>query len=442
EDDGLLAILAEDDETAALAARVAQVDWDIPSGQPSRWDMPSLLVESAQDGFATQESGDLDEGFRAADEIVEGTYYIPYIAPIPMEPRAAVATWEGDSLTVWAGTQRPFGLRQELASIFGVEEAHVRVIAPEIGGGFGAKSPYAVAHEAAHLARIAGRPVRVAFTRAEETMWSNFRPAAIVQIKSGVTSDGRLVAWQSDAYHSGERVMIGRRGSDTPYDAGNIRSMVYRSDSPLPSGSYRSLGAAVNHFAREVHMDEVAERTGRDPVEFRLQNLTDPRFRRVLEATADAFGWTGPRLAGGRGAGIALGIDVGSYVATAAEVSVQEREVRVHRVAAALDCGLVVNPEGALNQMEGAIVMGLGGALFEASDFEGGRLLNASFARYRIPRIVDAPRIDVRLVGDDETPSTGAGEPGIVPIAASVSGAVFGATGVRHRELPIQRHLG
>jgi len=441
EEGGIFAILAEDDETAALAARIARLEWDIPQGQPSRWDMPALLVESGQDGYSTQEAGDLDAGFKQADEVIEATYYIPYIAPMPMEPRAAVAAWEGDSLTVWAGTQRPFGLRAELASIFGMEESRIRVIAPEIGGGFGAKSPYGLAHDAARFAKAAGRPVRVAYTRAEETMWSNFRPAALIRIRAGVASDGRLVAWDSHAYHAGERVMIGRRGSETPYDAGNIRSMVYRSDSPLPSGSYRSLGAAVNHFAREVHMDDIAARVGRDPVEYRLAHLTEPRFRRVLEAAADDFGWSGPRLPDGRGAGIALGIDVGSYVATAAEVSVNGREVRVHRVSAALDCGLVVNPEGAANQMEGAIVMGLGGALFEASDFEAGRVLNPTFARYRVPRIVDAPRIDLRFVGDDETPSTGAGEPGIVPIAAAVSGAVFGATGVRHRELPIQRYL-
>lgn len=437
----LIAVLAEDDDAAALGARVVQVEWEIPAGQPSRFDLPSVLVESGHEPFVMQERGDLAEGFRGASLVLEATYYIPYIAPVPMEPRAAVAQWEGGRLTVWAGTQRPFGLRQELASIFGIEESQVRVIAPEIGGGFGAKSPYALAHDAARLAKVAGRPVRVAFTRHEETMWSNFRPAAIVRIKSGSTPDGRLVAWESVAYHSGDRVMIGRRGSETPYDAPHVKSTVYRSDSPLPSGSYRSLGAAVNHFAREVHMDELAAAAGLDPVEVRLRNLSEPRFRRVLEATADAFGWTGPRLDGGRGAGIALGIDVGSYVATAAEVSVQGKEVRVHRVAAALDCGLVVNPEGAANQMEGSIVMGLGGALFEASDFQDGRLLNASFARYRVPRIVDAPRIDVRFVGDDTTPSTGAGEPGIVPIAAAISGAVYGATGQRHRELPIQRHL-
>ncbi|RJQ09104.1 MAG: isoquinoline 1-oxidoreductase [Dehalococcoidia bacterium] len=441
EDGDLIAVLGEDDEAAALGARVAQVEWEIPAGQPSRFDLPALLVSSGQEPFVMQERGDLAEGFRGASLVLEATYFIPFIAPVPMEPRAAVAQWEGGHLTVWAGTQRPFGLRQELASIFGIEESQVRVIAPEIGGGFGAKSPYGLAHDAARLAKIAGRPVRVAFTRYEEMMWSNFRPAAIVEIKSGSTSDGRLVAWESVAYHSGDRVMIGRRGSETPYDPPHVKSTVYRSDSPIPSGSYRSLGAAVNHFAREVHMDELAAAAGLDPVEVRLRNLSEPRFRRVLEATAEAFGWSGPRMANGHGAGIALGIDVGSYVATAAEVSVQEKEVRVHRVAAALDCGLVVNPEGAANQMEGSIVMGLGGALFEASDFQDGRLLNSTFARYRVPRIVDAPRIDVRFVGDDTTPSTGAGEPGIVPIAAAVSGAVYGATGQRHRELPIQRYL-
>ncbi len=443
-DNDLIAILAETDEDGAQAARLANVQWDIPEGQPSRWDMPVLLMESARDGYATQEAGDVDEGFRHAANTLESTYYIPYIAPAPMEPRAAVAMWEGDHLTVWAGTQRPFGVRQELATICGIEESQVRVIAPEIGGGFGAKSPYRPAHEAARLARIAGRPVRVAYTRADEMMWSNFRPAALVQIRSGFDEHGNIVAWDSTAYHAGPIAFIGRRGSESPYDAHTrgLRSTVYCSDSPLPAGSYRSLGAAVNHFAREVHIDEIAEAVGADPVELRLQNLTEPRYRRVLEATADEFGWSGPKLANGHGAGISLGIDVGSYVAVAVEASVQQREVRLHRIASALDCGVIVNPEGVRNQMEGAIVMAIGGTLYEASDFEGGRLLNGNFTRYRVPRIIDMPHIDVRLIDNPDDPSTGAGEPGIVPTGPAISGAVFAATGERHRELPILRHLG
>jgi CO/xanthine dehydrogenase Mo-binding subunit len=440
-DGSLIAVLAESDEQADRAAELVEIDWDIPDDQLASWQLPSTLLESGTDPFVMQQAGDLDTGFSAAAEVLESTYFIPYIAPIPMEPRAAVAEWRDGRLTVWAGTQRPFGIRQELAEAFEIPESQVRVIVPEIGGGFGAKSPYQPAIEAARLARAAGRPVRVAYTRVDETVWSNFRPAAVIQIKSGFTSDGHLTAWEANAYHSGERVMIGRRGSETPYDAGHIRSTVYRSDSPLPSGSYRSLGAAVNHFAREVHMDEIAAATGLDPVELRLLNLSEPRFRRTLEETADLFGWAGSSPAEGRAAGIALGIDVGSYVATATEVSIQGNDVRVHRVAAALDCGLVVNPEGARNQMEGAIMMGMGGALFEAADFDGGRVLNSGFARYRVPRITDTPLIDVRFVGDDDTPSTGAGEPGIVPIGAAISNAVFGFTGERHRELPIQRHL-
>jgi isoquinoline 1-oxidoreductase len=418
-----------------------QATWDDEAVHASNIDLPSLLIESGHDPFVTQEAGSLDEGFKAAERTLDCTYFVPYVSNAPMEPRAAVATWDGDRLTVWAGTQRPFGIRTELAQRFGIDEADVRVIAPEIGGGFGSKSPYYVAHEAARLAKIAGRPVRVAYSRADDMVHATVRPAALIRIKSGFTRDGRVVAWECDAYHAGDRPFLGRRGSDSPYDTPHIRVTTYTSDSPLATGSYRSLGGAANHFAREVHIDEIAEAVGLDPVECRLRNLTHPRFRRVLERAADAHGWQPAAGASRAGQGIAIGIDVGSYVATAVQLDVAGREVRVSRVTAALDCGLVVNPEGAKNQVEGSIVMGLGTALFEAIDFQDGRVLNAGFTRYRVPRTSDAPAIETLLVGDDDTPSTGAGEPGIVPIAAAISNAVFDRTGVRHRELPIQRHL-
>jgi isoquinoline 1-oxidoreductase len=264
----------------------------------------------------------------------------------------------------------------------------------------------------------------------------------LIRIRSGFTSDGRITAWECHAYHAGDRPFLGRRGSETPYDTPHVRVTTYTSNSPLATGSYRSLGGAANHFARETHIDEIAAATGMDPVEFRLRNLTHRRFRRVLERAADAHGWQASSGASGRGQGIAIGLDVGSYVATAVTLDLSGREVRLDRVTAALDCGLVVNPEGAKNQVEGAIVMGMGTALYEAIDFQDGRVLNAGFMRYRVPRSNDAPAIDTLLVGDDDTPSTGAGEPGIVPIAAAISNAVFDRTGQRHRELPIQRYLG
>jgi isoquinoline 1-oxidoreductase len=352
-----------------------------------------------------------------------------------------VAQWVDGQLTVWAGTQRPFGIRAELAQHFGIEEQHVRVIAPQVGGGFGSKSPYGVAVEAARLARAAGAPVRVAFTRAEEMQHATFRPAAIIQVKSGFTNDGRIVAWEYKAYHAGVVPFIGRRGSQTPYDIPNVQVTTYTSPTPLRTGSYRSLGGAVNHFAHESHVDEIAAALGTDPVELRLRNLSHPRFRRVLEAAADRFAWQPGSAPSKRGVGVAIGLDVGSYVGMCLELDLQGAELHVRRVAAALDCGLTVNPEGAANQVEGSIVMGLGTALYEAIDFQNGRVLNAGFARYRVPRITNAPKIDVALVGDDDTPSTGAGEPGIVPVAAGIANALYDLTGERHRELPIQRHL-
>jgi isoquinoline 1-oxidoreductase len=389
----------------------------------------------------TQEAGSLEEGFRSADHILEATYYVPYISTVPMEPRAAVAQWDNGKLTVWAGTQRPFGIRAELAAHFQVPESEVRVIAPEIGGGFGGKSFYIPALEAARLAKLAGRPVRVALTRAEEMTWTTFRPAALIQIKSGFKSDGTIVAWEFTAYHAGPTPFIGQRGSRTPYSTPNVKVSVASSDSPLRTGSYRSLGGAVNHFAREVHIDEIAATLGIDPVELRLRNLTHPRFRGALTAAAERFAWTPGKQPSRRGVGIALGEDVGSYTATAVQVQTLGSEVRVQRVAVSLDCGLIVNPEGVRNQIEGSIVMGMGTALYEGVEFRGGRLLTSSFARYRVPHIMDTPIIETVLIGDDTTPSTGAGEPAIVPIAAAIANAVFDLTGHRLRELPIQKHL-
>lgn len=440
-DGELLAVLAETDEQADLAAGAVRARWEEESGQPSHLDMPDLLHRTRRNVIKVQEFGSLEEGFRQADCVLEEMYYLPYVANAPMEPRAAVAHWDGGRLTVWAGTQRPFGLRAELAGHFAVDEGAIRVIAPEIGGGFGAKSYYPVALEAARLAKVAGRPVRVAFTRTEDTLWGTFRPAALIEVKSGFKSDGTILAWEFTAYHAGDRAVIGRRGSETPYSVPNVSVVVYASDSPLRVGSYRSLGGAVNHFARESHMDEIAHAVGLDTVELRLRNLTHRRFRRVLETAADRFGWTKARLPSNRGVGVAVGLDVGSYVATCVQLDVRGSAVKVNRVVAVLDCGLTVNPEGAKNQVEGSVIMGMGTALYEAIEFRGGSILNSGFVRYRVPRINDAPAIEVELVGDPEEASTGAGEPGIVPIAAAIGNAVFDQTGKRVRELPLQQHL-
>jgi isoquinoline 1-oxidoreductase len=440
-EDDLVAVLAEDDARAGRAIGALQAKWE-ESASGSHQDLPRLLKEAAQDAQVVQESGDLEAGFRAADATLTATYFVPHVANLPMEPRAAVARWEDGRLEVWAGTQRPFGLRAELATYFGMPEDKVRVIAPDIGGGFGAKSYYPAGLEAARLAKAAGRPVRVAYTRQEDTLAGTFRPAALIQIRSGFRSDGTITAWQYDAFHAGPFAMMARRGSECPYDVPNLAVTVYSAKSLLRVGSYRSLGGAVNHFARESHIDEIAHTAGIDQVDLRLRNLSHPRFRRALAAAAERFGWGRARSPSDRGFGAAIGMDVGSYVGTCLEVEVNGRELKVRRVVTALDCGLTVDPEGARSQVEGSTVMGLGVALYEAIEFQDGRVLNPTFTRYRVPRTTDAPDVEALLVGDPETPSTGAGEPAIVTVAPAIANAVFDQTGQRIRELPLQPHLG
>jgi nicotinate dehydrogenase subunit B len=435
-----IAVLAENDEAADRALMAISATWEGGS-EDSHLDIPRILQETKRDAVAVQERGDVGAAFRKADHVLEAAYYVPHVCHFPMEPRAAVAAWKGDRLTVWAGTQRPFGLRSELATEFGIPESNVHVIVPEIGGAFGTKSWYPTGVEAARLARVAGRPVRVAYSRQEDTIAGTFRPAALIQVKSAFRSDGIITAWQFDAIHSGPVEYIAQRGSGTPYATENVAVTVYCANSLIRVGSYRSLGGAVNHFATESHIDEIANAVGIDPVELRLRNLSHPRFRRALETAADAFDWQPATAPSQRGVGVAIGTDVGSFVGTCVEVAVEGGEVKIRRVVTAFDCGLTVNPEGVRSQVEGATVMGLGTALYEAIEVRNGVVLNSTLTRYQVPRIADTPEIEVVLLGDPDTPSTGAGEPGIVTVAPAIANAIFDQTGRRLQEMPFQRQL-
>jgi isoquinoline 1-oxidoreductase len=271
------------------------------------------------------------------------------------------------------------------------------------------------------------------WSREEEFTWAYFRPAALIDIRSAALSDGTLAAWEFSDYNAGTA------GLQTPYNVSNSRTVFNQSDSPLRQGSYRALAAVANNFARETNMDELAVRAGIDPLQFRLRNLREPRMRAVLEAAAQRFGWAGNNATPGRGIGIACGTEKGGFVATCAEVEVERTggDVRVVRIVAAFECGAVVNPDGLRTQVEGCIVMGLGGALWEAIEFESGRILNARLSQYRVPRMRDIPPIDVVLLDRKDLPSAGAGEAPIVAIAPALGNAIFSATGTRLRSLPL-----
>ena len=446
ESDGLIGVVAETKEAADRAASFVRARWTESSDEVSDWSMPAALKDRGNEPVSLRDDGNTRTDLASADRVISGVYYAPYVANAQMEPSAASAEWsESGSLTVWSANRGPFSEQAYLAEHLGIDPENVRVIIQEVGGSFGTKSP-SVSLEAAILARESGRSVKIAYSREEEFSTSTVRPAALMEIDAGVDASGKLVAWDYTAFHAGDNAFRGRRGADSPYDAPSMRIRIADSPSPLPHGSYRSLGGAVNHFGREVHIELIARELGVDPLEFRLSNLSHPRYRRVLEAVAAMSDWNNRAKSAKAdsalvGFGMAVGFDAGSYVAQVAKVVVEGGVVVVERVDVAFDCGRVFNSDGAINQIEGSVVMGMGTALWESVEFDGGRVLNSGFGGYRVPRITDVPEINVKLIDDPSNGPTGAGEPGIVPIAAAIANAVADATGVRIDRLPVQDQL-
>jgi isoquinoline 1-oxidoreductase len=410
------------DAIAALKA-----EWSAPP-QASSKTLFADLRKTTDSGRGATETGSVEKAMAEADKKLGRTYTIAYIAHAPLEPRAAVAEWAGDRLTVWTGTQRPFGVRSELAQSFHIPEANIRVIMPDTGSGYGGKHTGEAAIEAARLAKAAGKPVKLVWTREEEFTWAYFRPAGVIDVRSAVDKQGRLIAWEFHNYNSGTSAI------NTPYEVPNRKIAFHPVDAPLRSGSYRGLAGTANHFARECHMDELASLVGVEPLEFRLRNLKDERLRAVLQAAADKFGWGKSKGA----FGIAGGLEKGSFVATCAEVQLDPgKPPRVVRVVQAYECGAVVNPDQLRNQNEGAVIMGLGGALFESISFENGKILNPHFARYRVPRFRDVSKIEIVLLDRKDLAPAGAGETPIMTLAPAVANAIFAASGERLNSLPL-----
>jgi isoquinoline 1-oxidoreductase len=368
-----------------------------------------------------------------ADQTLQATYEVAYIQHAPMEPRAAVAEWDKVKLTVWTGSQAPTRVHGQLAEAFGLPREQVRVIIPDTGGGFGGKHSGEVAVEAARLARKAGRPVSLRWTREEEFTWAYFRPAALIDIRADLSKDGHITAWDFATINPGGSA------AESPYELSNAQVQSLNSRPLLRQGSYRCLGATANNFARESFMDELARAAGIDPLAFRLTHLDNPRLRAVLEAAADKFNWNRRKKQStpGHGIGLACGTEKGSVVATCAEVSVEKGRIHVHHICQAFECGAIQNPANLKRQVTGCIIMGLGGALTEAIRFEEAKILNPRFSSYRVPRFKDVPEIDIHLLDRPDLSSVGGSETPIIAIAPAIANALYHATGIRSRSMPI-----
>jgi isoquinoline 1-oxidoreductase len=434
-DGNFVGVAAPDIKTAGKALLAIEARWEERKDQPSSENVFDWLVKHASgpDGGrnAGNTKGDIERGLSEADFKHSTTYNIHYIAHVPLEPRAAVAEWVDGKLTVWTGTQRPFGVQQELAGVFKLNKENVRVIMPDTGSGYGGKHSGEAAIEAARLAKDARKPVKLVWTREEEFVWAYFRPGGVIEVTAGVKKDGTITAWKFNNYNSGGA------GLAILYKAPNQQIAHLPSDTPLKQGSYRGLASAANVFARECHITDLARLIRMDPLDFRVKNLEDERFIAVLQAAAKAFGWKGAKKPG-IGYGIAGGFEKGGYVGCCAEVEInKDREVKVVRVTQAFDCGAIIHPKHLENQAMGSIVQGLGGALFEAVEFANGKILNSGMSAYRVPRFSDMPNIEIILLDRKDHPSAGAGEACIIGVAPAIRNAILDATGVSLTRLPM-----
>ncbi len=437
---GMVAVLHSDPEAAEKALALVRADFEVPKPAFDDKTVFAHLLSVAGEGEEREKKGDLAEGEKRSVSLFEAKYLNGYGAHAPIETHTALARLEGGTMTVWSSTQTPFPSQQAIAQAIGFATENVRVITPFVGGGFGGKSAGLQAIEAAKLAKLTGKPVQVCWSRAEEFFLDSFRPAAVVRIRSGLDGAGRICLWDYQVYAAGSR------SSEQFYDVPNNLIRTYGrwgSETPkmhlFATGPWRAPGANLNVFARESQIDAMAAKARVDPLEFRLNNTSDKRMRRVLEAAAGRFGWKKAAAPSRRGLGVACGIDAGTYVALMAEVRVDAAtgSVKVGRIVCAQDMGVVINPDGAKMQMEGCVMMGLGYTLSEEVRFDGGRILTRNFDTYELPRFSGMPEIETVLVKNDELTPQGGGEPAIVPVGAVVANAIFDATGARLFQMPM-----
>ncbi|MBN8734362.1 MAG: molybdopterin-dependent oxidoreductase [Acidobacteria bacterium] len=428
-DGDFLGVVAPTPTAALQAARQVKAQWTIEP-LPDSAALAAHFRKTAQPPDpnpnvrypALFQHGDVTATLASAARRHEATYSLQPIAHFPLEPRSAIAEWNDGKLTVWSGAQAPFLVRRQLAQAFGIDEAAVRVVAINIGGAFGGKQNGECEIEADRRAKAAGRAVKLQWSREEESTVAYSRPAGVIDVRTATAPNGKILAWDFHNYNSGPS------GLRCHYDIPHMLCAHHRAQSPLRQGSYRSLAAAANTFAREAHIDELAALHTTDPLEYRLRNLSDTRTREVLERGAERFGW-----AKAKNSGLACNLEKDARLALFAEMD----GPRVVRVVAAFDPGAVLNPDSLRHQIMGATIQGIGGALFERLLWDRQAITNGRFSRYRVPRFSDTPTIDILLIDRRDIPPTGAGEAPITIVAPALAAALFAQDGKRRRSLPL-----
>ena len=471
--ESFLAVVASDEWAAVRAARELKATWTAWQGLPGSEGLDRTMRQGAIDrDEVLVNRGDAVAALSSAAKQLSATYVWPFQSHASLGPSCAVADVREDGATVWTASQGTYGLRGNLAKIFKITEEKLRVIYLDGSGSYGTNGNDDAAADALLLSKRLGKPVRVQWMRHDEHGWDPKGPPQLLDLRSGLDADGRIAAWETQmwipATIPGNRPLVGvnaaalsqdqgrgagqiSQNGDPPYATPHLRVVVHwLKDSPLRLSNLRAPGKIANVFAVESFTDELAAESKMDAVEFRLRGLTDPRAIEVIKRTAEMIGWQSRRspnpqaaqgnLLVGRGIGYARYKQAENYAAIAMEVAVDRASGRisVRRVTCAHDCGLIINPDGLRNQVEGCIVQTLSRALHEEVKFDRSRVTGVDWVTYPILTFPELPPVQVSLIDRPELPPLGAGEAATAPVAAALANAIFDATGVRLRSVPFR----
>jgi isoquinoline 1-oxidoreductase beta subunit len=447
-----IAVIADNYWAALQGRRALEIEWDegAVAGQSSEKISAQFRELAARPGAVARSDGDARAALARAGRRLEAVYELPFLAHATMEPMNATADVRADRCEVWAPTQNQTGTQSFAAEIAGLSPEQVSVHTTYLGGGFGRRFELDFVSDALHCSKAVGAPVKVVWSREDDVRHDWYRPASYQVLRAGLGRDGRPVAWTHRMVVPSimKRVFPSfvQNGVDgeavegavgLPYAIPAVHVDYHDADTGVPVGFWRSVNHTHNAFAIECFIDELARAASRDPFEYRRELLADaPRHRRVLERAASEAGW-GTSPGAGRGRGIAVHESFGSFVAQVADVSIEDGQVRVHRVVCAVDCGPTVNPSIIEAQIRSAMVYGLTAALYGEITIEAGRVVQGNFHDYQMLRIDEMPEVEVHIV-ESEGAIGGIGEVATPPIAPAVANAVFALTGQPVRRLPIR----
>lgn len=439
--DDAVAVVADGYWQASQALKALTIEWSKTDNDSANTEslfqqFEQSLAQGINGGKSKSDvnEGDVGEALSAATATLDVTYRVPYLAHACMEPMNATAHVTDERCDVWIGTQNPLGFRYEVADAMEVDVEQVQIHQHPMGGGFGRRSNSDVAVQAAKIARAAGEPVKLIWSREEDVRHDHYRPAVASRFRVALDDEGQISAWENvyhDKHEPAEAPVI-------PYAVASQKIHYVDSPTHVPFGPWRSVDHSQHGFFTEAFFDEVAVAAGKDPYEYRMSLLVDkPRHQNVLRTAAERAGW-GESLPRGKGRGISLQESFGSLVAQVVDVSVTDGKVSVDRVVIAVDPGFAVSPDGLTAQMESGVNYGLTAALYGEISIENGAVKQSNFHDYPMVRMRESPAIETHIINSGEAWG-GAGEPGTPGIAPALVNAVFDATGLRVRELPLAK---